>query len=61
MTLIHFGIAAAMVSSFFVALSLAFNETNAEDGPPIFGVTVPEGYRTGLLLVDLCWRMSNTL
>lgn len=37
--------AAAMAPSFFAAMHLASRSANAEDSSPIFGVTIPDGYR----------------
>jgi hypothetical protein len=37
--------AAAMVSSVFAVTSLASEGTNNEDASPIYGVTIPDGYR----------------
>jgi hypothetical protein len=37
--------AGALASSVFAVLSLASAGTNAEDASPIYGVTIPDGYR----------------
>jgi Cytochrome P460 len=38
-------LAAAMASSVFAAMHLASRSANAEGSSPIFGVTIPDGYR----------------
>ena len=41
---------AAVISSVFAVLSLASAGTNTEDASPIYGVTIPDGYRQWALI-----------
>jgi Cytochrome P460 len=46
MRLIYAGLlAAALASSMFAVMPLAAESTNTEDASPIYGVTIPKGYR----------------